>query len=171
MAPQTDYVVVDPDGPCPCRSGKITVDCCMAADRSFKVKFSPPRPSGRLYGFRSCKLLHARHAQLLHEYCGRLLFFECRARPVGRERRGRKVPMGWTGREAAVRMENLPADILCSRHHDALATLDAVAIQAFRNILDAVAYVTMKSLATKKTLTAASGGPRALDAEAAVGAG
>jgi hypothetical protein len=50
MAPQTEYVVVDPDGPCPCRSGKITAACCMAADGSFKVKFASPLPPGEIMG-------------------------------------------------------------------------------------------------------------------------
>ena len=61
------------------------------------------------------------------------------------------------GEGASIRGENLSSEILCKRHNEPLAALDTVAFRAFRNTLDAVVYVTMKSLATKPTLTAVSG--------------
>ena len=51
MASKTEYVVVDPHGPCPCRSGKTTVTCCMAEDGSFRVKIPSPNPAGEKTGF------------------------------------------------------------------------------------------------------------------------
>jgi hypothetical protein len=157
MAPQTDYVVVDPYGPCPCRSGKNTVDCCMAADGSFKVKFTSPLPSGAITGFAhaNCYMRETRNCST--DVATGYYFSNGLRELLGAKVVGATFPWDGQGGGAAVGIEALPADILCGRHHDALETLDAVAIQAFRNILDAIAYVTMKSLATKKTLTAVSG--------------
>ena len=61
------------------------------------------------------------------------------------------------GGERRVGIENLTSGILCVRHNNALSPLDAVATQAFRNLVDAAVYVIRKSLATKRTLYAASG--------------
>jgi hypothetical protein len=155
MAPQTDYVMVEPYGPCPCRSGKITVECCIAADGSFRVKFPSPLPSGDVTG-----VAHAGCYMRDTRNCSTDIATGCYFSNDLRELLHAKIigvtfPWGEPGMEMAV--EDLPAGILCNRHNDAIAPLDAVAVQAFRNILDGVAYVTMKSLATKKTLAAASG--------------
>ncbi len=157
MAPQTEYVLVDPDGPCPCRSGRITADCCMAADGSFKVKYASPVPPGGTTGFShaNCYMRDTRN-------CSRDIatghYFSDAVRDLLHAGAVRvSFPWDRTDGKTAVRSEDLPACILCSRHNDALSALDAVALQAFRNILDAIAYVAMKSLATKKTLCAVSG--------------
>jgi hypothetical protein len=60
-------------------------------------------------------------------------------------------------RKTTVGIENLISPILCCRHNSALSPLDTVAIQAFSNFLDAMIYVTRKSLATKRALYAVSG--------------
>jgi hypothetical protein len=67
------------------------------------------------------------------------------------------LPWDDAGEKPAVDVASLPSGILCNRHNAALAPLDDVALQAFGNILDAMDYVSMKSLATKNALYAASG--------------
>ena len=66
-------------------------------------------------------------------------------------------PWNDVGRRTTVSLENLTSGILCVRHNNALSPLDAVATQAFRNLVDAAVYVIRKSLATKRTLYATSG--------------
>jgi hypothetical protein len=68
-----------------------------------------------------------------------------------------KFPWNDVRRRTTVSVENLTSGILCVRHNTALSPLDAVAIQAFRNLVDAAVYVIRKSLATKRTHYAASG--------------
>ena len=60
-------------------------------------------------------------------------------------------------RGTTVGIEKLTSGILCVRHNNALLPLDAVATQAFSNLVDAVIYVIRKSLATKRMLYAVSG--------------
>jgi hypothetical protein len=156
MPPETDYVVVDPFGPCPCRSGKTTVQCCMAADGSFKVKYPSPLPAGDITGF-SHPDCYMRDAGDCSQQTAAGYYFSGELRDLLRTGVVR-ANFPWDGREQpAIATADLPAGVLCRRHNDALSSLDAVALQAFSNILDAVAYVTMKSLATKKTLCAVSG--------------
>jgi hypothetical protein len=157
MAPKTDYIVVDPDGLCPCRSGKITVVCCMAADGSFRVKFPPPLPSGDITGFSHANC-YMRDTHNCSANAATGYYFSNGLRELLRTHVvAVTFPWDEAGKDMVPGIEDLPAGLLCDRHYAALAPLDAVAIQAFRNILDGVAYVTMKSLATKTTLAAVSG--------------
>lgn len=151
MPPQTEYVVVAPDGPCPCRSGRTTAECCVAADGTFRVKFFSPLPTGEITGFShpDCFMRDTRNCSediATGDYLSKGVLDLAHAGTV-------RVSFEWEG----ATLENLSASIVCSRHNAGLASLDAVAIQAFNNIVEAMIYVTMKSLATKKSLYAVSG--------------
>jgi hypothetical protein len=157
MVSQADIVVVTPNSPCPCRSGKVTAECCMAADGTFRVKFPRPLPPAEITGFShaKCYMLNTRNCSENisgeHYMSKSVLDLFC-AKTV-------RVGFPWNdvGAGTTVSVENLTSGILCERHNHALTPLDAVAIQAFSNLFDAMIYVTRKSLATKRAFYAASG--------------
>lgn len=157
MVPQADVILVAPDRPCPCRSGKVTAECCMADDGTFRVKFPSPLPPGAITGFSHSKC-YMRDTQNCSEdisrehYMSKSMLDLFLAKTVDAD-----FPWNDVGRSTTVGIEDLTSGILCGRHNSALLPLDAVATQAFGNLLDAANYVTKKSLATKRAIYAASG--------------
>ncbi len=157
MALQADIIQIAADGPCPCRSGKVTAECCMAADGTFRVRFPSPLPPGGITGFShaQCTMRDTHNCSedvSREHFMSKSVLDLFRAKTVDIH-----FPWNDVGGKTPVDIENLTSGILCARHNSALAPLDAVAVQAFGNLLDATVYVIKKSLATKRVFYAASG--------------
>jgi hypothetical protein len=156
MVSQTNIILVAPDDPCPCRSGKTTYECCMQADGTLRVKFASPLPPGGITSFSHarCYLRDTRNCSedmSPDPYTSKSVADMFRAKAID-------ASLIWSnGRTTTVGIENPTSPIACSRHNSALSSLDAAAAQAFSNIFDAASYVIKKSLATKRTCYAASG--------------
>jgi hypothetical protein len=129
----------------------------MAEDGSFKVKFPSPLPQGDVTEFSHADC-YMRSTRNCSEDIAAGYYFSEGLRDLLRTKViDATFPWDESCGENAVHLEDIPSSLLCGRHNEALASLDAAALRAFHNMLDAVAYVTVKSLATKTTLCALSG--------------
>jgi len=129
----------------------------MAADGSFKVTFPSVLPPGAITGFShaECYMRDTRNCSgdiSREPYLSQSLRDLFDAKTVKAD-----FPWNDVGHQTTSGLENPTPAILCTRHHTALSPLDAVAAQAFGNLVDAALYVIRKSLATKRTFYAVSG--------------
>jgi len=157
MVSQTNVILIEPDDPCPCRSGKLTSECCMEPDGTFRVKFPSPLPPGPNTGFSHAQCFMRDGSNCSEEissdpYMAKSVLDMFSANAI-------RANFVWNDatRTTPVGIDNLTSPIVCNRHNNALAPLDAVATRAFGNIFEATIYVIKKSLATKNVCYAVSG--------------
>src|ERR1700686_4394902 len=115
MVSQADVILIAPDRPCPCRSGKVTAECCMAADGTLRVKFSSPLPFGEVTGFSNskCYMRDTRNCSVdmsREHIMSKSMLDLLRAKTVD-------VIFPWDDveRRTTVGIENLTSGILCVR--------------------------------------------------------
>ena len=157
MASRTNVILIEPDDPCPCRSGLVTRECCMEPDGTFRVKFGTPLPSGPITEFSHvhCFMRESNNCSVdmsADPYMAKGVLDMFSAGAI-------RANFVWSdvARTTPVVLENLTSRLLCTRHNHALAPLDAVATRGFGSIFEATLYVIKKSLATKNICYAASG--------------
>ncbi|HEY3779184.1 MAG TPA: SEC-C domain-containing protein [Rhizomicrobium sp.] len=157
MAPQKNIILIAPNDPCPCRSGKLTSECCMEADGTFRIKIPSLLPSDAITGFSHAKCFMRDSQNCSGDISPDRFMSKSVVDMFGAKAIAATFTWNDTGRTTRVDVETLKAQILCNRHGSALSPLDAVATRGFGNVFDAMSYVITKSLATKTTCYAVSG--------------
>jgi hypothetical protein len=129
----TENIVLNIADNCPCLSGKTIATCCGMSGRLFRMQAST-KPVGPMTSYS-------------HSKCYAKATRDCSDKISGEHYFSRNIlevmsPLGtsegftWlNGKTAAIPMDRLKANILCTRHNAALSRLDARAGQFYRELV------------------------------------
>ena len=144
------------DDPCPCSSGQNYKDCCLQPDGLplwSLPSLGPPgastgasHPKCYLNSTTNCSTKLSREHYISKNI---LLQFE-RLKASG-------FPWQAPDEDLEYRPDALTSKVLCTRHNSSLSPLDTAAGHAFRQITDAMIYVTRNSLSRRPAFFLASG--------------
>lgn len=146
----------NPDDPCPCLSGQNYEDCCLRPDGLPLWQLPSLAPPGEI-------------SNISHEKCYMSSTANCSTK-LSREHYISKsilsqfgglgvegLPWHDSEHKFEYGVEALTSKVLCTRHNSSLSPLDSMAGHAFKQITDAMIYVTKKSLARKTSYYFVSG--------------
>jgi hypothetical protein len=135
-----------PNDPCPCLSGKRYSECCLRSDDLPLVdmpSLSPPEPdTGRQNA--GCYMQSTANCS---EKLSREHYVSKNILEQFKRLAASGLPWHSNNEKVEYGINALTSKILCTRHNSALAPLDSAAGHAFRQITDAMIYVTKRSLA------------------------